>query len=109
MLEKDRKTPRKKTAAPKGAPAKTGSAPAFASTRPAGATAPGPTAGAAARATAGATERPGRGALSQEERRRMIAESAYYRAQRRGFHAGDPNRDWIEAEAEIDAMLILRR
>jgi len=101
MLEKGRKTTRKKTAAPKGAAEKTGPAPAAASTRPAGATAPIPPAAAA--------ERPGRGALSQEERRRMIAESAYYRAQRRGFHAGDPNRDWIEAEAEIDAMLIQRR
>ena len=92
MLEKDRKTSRKKTAAPKGAPLKTGPAPASASARP-----------------AGVTEKPGRGALSQEERRRMIAESAYYRAQRRGFRAGNPDLDWIEAEAEIDAMLIQRR
>ncbi len=40
-----------------------------------------------------------------EERQRMIAEAAYYRAERRGFVAGDPMRDWLEAEAEIDAKL----
>jgi hypothetical protein len=38
----------------------------------------------------------------------MIAEAAYYRAQRRGFR-GDPIRDWTEAEAEIDAQLLNRR
>jgi hypothetical protein len=38
----------------------------------------------------------------------MIAEAAYYRAQRRGYH-GDPVRDWTEAEAEIDALLLNRR
>jgi Protein of unknown function (DUF2934) len=35
----------------------------------------------------------------------MVAEAAYFRAQRRGF-GGDPARDWVEAEAEIDAMLL---
>jgi hypothetical protein len=37
----------------------------------------------------------------------MVAEAAYYRAQRRGFR-GDPVRDWTEAEAEIDAILLNR-
>jgi hypothetical protein len=46
--------------------------------------------------------------VSAGERRRMIAEAAYYKAARRGFAAGDPDRDWIEAEAEIDAWLIER-
>jgi hypothetical protein len=46
--------------------------------------------------------------VSADERRRMIAEAAYYKAARRGFAAGDPDRDWIEAEAEIDARLIER-
>jgi len=46
--------------------------------------------------------------VSADERRRMIAEAAYYRAARRGFAPGDPDRDWIEAEAEIDAWLIAR-
>jgi predicted nucleic acid-binding Zn-ribbon protein len=35
----------------------------------------------------------------------MIAEAAYYRAERRGFNGGDALRDWCEAEAEIDARL----
>jgi hypothetical protein len=39
----------------------------------------------------------------------MIAEAAYFRAQRRGFRGGDPDRDWIEAEVEIDALLLDRR
>lgn len=34
----------------------------------------------------------------------MIATAAYYRAQRRGFRDGDPDTDWLEAEAEIDRM-----
>jgi hypothetical protein len=37
-----------------------------------------------------------------ETRQRMIAEAAYYRAQRRGFRDGDTMHDWLEAEAEID-------
>jgi len=36
----------------------------------------------------------------------MIAQAAYYRAQGRQFHGGDSVRDWHEAEAEIDAMLL---
>jgi Protein of unknown function (DUF2934) len=35
----------------------------------------------------------------------MIAEAAYYRAERRRFVGGDAVRDWCEAEAEIDARL----
>jgi hypothetical protein len=35
----------------------------------------------------------------------MIAEAAYFRAERRGFNGGDAVRDWCEAEAEIDAQL----
>jgi hypothetical protein len=48
-------------------------------------------------------------AISSEERRRMIAEAAYYRALRRSLGEGNPDRDWIEAEAEIDALLLNRR
>ena len=39
------------------------------------------------------------------ERQQMIAEAAYFRAERRGFNGGDAVRDWCEAEAEIDARL----
>ena len=40
-----------------------------------------------------------------ELRERMIAEAAYFKAERRGFNGGDAVRDWCEAEAEIDARL----
>lgn len=43
-------------------------------------------------------------ALSPEERRRMIAEAAYFRAERRGFALGGELDDWIAAEAEIDRL-----
>lgn len=36
-----------------------------------------------------------------EERRRLIAVAAYYRAERRGFAPGCEMDDWLEAEAEI--------
>lgn len=39
------------------------------------------------------------------QRQQMIAEAAYFRAERRGFNGGDAVRDWCEAEAEIDARL----
>ena len=38
-----------------------------------------------------------------EERHRMIETAAYYRAEKRGFSDGDPVKDWLEAEREIDA------
>ena len=38
-------------------------------------------------------------------RERMIAEAAYFKAERRGFNGGDAVRDWCEAEAEINAQL----
>jgi hypothetical protein len=44
-------------------------------------------------------------AVSPEERRRLIAEAAYYRAQQRGFCGGDPIQDWLEAEAEVTLKL----
>jgi hypothetical protein len=39
--------------------------------------------------------------VSEDERRRMVAEAAYYRAQQRGFTAGGEVDDWLEAEREI--------
>jgi hypothetical protein len=35
----------------------------------------------------------------------MIADAAYFRAERRGFNGGDPVADWLAAEAEVDARL----
>lgn len=42
-------------------------------------------------------------AIDEETRQRMIAESAYYRAEARGFAPGDELRDWLDAEADIRA------
>lgn len=46
-----------------------------------------------------------RGPVSPELRQHMIRDAAYYRAERRGFREGDPLRDWLEAEVEIDRLL----
>jgi hypothetical protein len=42
--------------------------------------------------------------VTDEQRRQMIAEAAYFRAEKRGFGV-DPLADWIEAEVEIDARV----
>lgn len=42
--------------------------------------------------------------ITAEQRYRMIAEAAYYIAEKRGFAPGDPSRDWADAEAQIRAM-----
>jgi len=39
--------------------------------------------------------------LSEAERYRMIAEAAYFRAERRGFADGSEVQDWLEAVEEI--------
>ncbi len=39
-------------------------------------------------------------------RRRLIEEAAYFRAERRGFNCGSPEQDWLEAEREVDNMLL---
>ncbi|MBS0366776.1 MAG: DUF2934 domain-containing protein [Proteobacteria bacterium] len=38
-------------------------------------------------------------------RNAMIAESAYLRAERRGFAPGRETEDWLAAEVEVDALL----
>jgi hypothetical protein len=43
--------------------------------------------------------------VSPEERYKMVAEAAYYRAEQRGFATGHETEDWNASEAEIDAML----
>ena len=42
--------------------------------------------------------------VNEDQRRQMIAEAAYFRAERRGFSGGDPATDWIEAEAIIEVI-----
>lgn len=46
-----------------------------------------------------------RTAPTPEERYRMIAEAAYYIAERRGFAPGDPAKDWRDAEAQIVSQI----
>ena len=50
----------------------------------------------------------GRGTFSSmtpDQRKHMIEEAAYYRAESRGFRNGDPLQDWLEAEAAIERMM----
>ncbi len=42
---------------------------------------------------------------TQLERRQMIADAAYRRAQQRGFTPGNEVEDWLAAEAEVDFAL----
>ena len=53
-----------------------------------------------------AKEKPAqRAAVSTDDRRSMIAEAAYLRAERRGFVPGYETEDWLAAEIEVDALL----
>jgi hypothetical protein len=43
--------------------------------------------------------------LTAEQREAMIAEAAYFRAEKRGFAQGHEVEDWLTAEQEIDALV----
>jgi hypothetical protein len=43
--------------------------------------------------------------IDPEARQLMIAEAAYYCAERRGFAPGGELQDWLEAEAQLKAAL----
>lgn len=43
--------------------------------------------------------------VSEDLRRAMIAEAAYFHAERREFAPGGEVEDWLAAEAEVDALL----
>ena len=45
--------------------------------------------------------------LERDVRHQMIAEAAYFRAQRRGFEPGHDLEDWLAAESEVDTGLTL--
>lgn len=47
----------------------------------------------------------GPSAAFANERRSMIAEAAYYHAEKRGFQSGQEILDWLEAEKDIDSLL----
>lgn len=44
--------------------------------------------------------------MATEERHRLIAEAAYYRALKRQFDGGSSVDDWLAAEAEVDQQLL---
>ncbi len=44
-------------------------------------------------------------ALSAQERERLIAQAAYFRAEKRGFAPGCELQDWVEAEAEVRRLI----
>jgi hypothetical protein len=41
-----------------------------------------------------------------ERRAALIAEAAFFRAEKRGFAPGNEVQDWLAAEAEVDAKLL---
>lgn len=51
---------------------------------------------------------PARKSTATYDREQMIAQAAYLRAEKRGFQGGDPVADWLEAEAEVDALIAKR-
>lgn len=44
--------------------------------------------------------------VGPEDRAALIAEAAYFRAERRGFLPGHETEDWLAAEEEVDARLL---
>ena len=44
--------------------------------------------------------------VTNKERYQLIAEAAYFRAERRNFVPGHELEDWLEAEAEIEARML---
>jgi hypothetical protein len=54
---------------------------------------------------AAAPAKPAAKAVTPAERQAMIAEAAYFIAQKRGFGGGKESSDWIQAEQQVDAAL----
>jgi len=67
--------------------------------------APAPKATRAASKTA-KVRQPGSTVTTAEKRHRLIAEAAYYLAEKRGFQGGSPEQDWIEAASQVDRMFM---
>ncbi len=55
--------------------------------------------------SAGSRENPRQAGVTPEERDRLISQTAYHLAERRGFAPGAELDDWLKAEAEVDSML----
>jgi hypothetical protein len=43
--------------------------------------------------------------VDAEERERLVALAAYFRAEKRGFAPGCEVQDWVEAEAEVSRLM----
>lgn len=105
MAESKAGTTTKKPAAVKA------SAPAAASAKPAAKKAPAKPAAAKPAAKAVSTKvtankpKAPKLKVTPEQRHFMIAEAAYFRAERRGFEGGYEWQDWMDAEAEIERMI----
>ncbi len=44
--------------------------------------------------------------VGPEQRAALIAEAAFFRAEKRGFSPGHETEDWLAAESEVDAKLM---
>lgn len=54
----------------------------------------------------GARKRPALGkSVSPEQRWKLIADAAFFKAENRGFAPGGEVADWLAAEMEVDALL----
>lgn len=43
--------------------------------------------------------------LNAQERDKLVAQAAYFRAEKRGFAPGYELQDWVEAEAEVKRLI----
>ena len=53
----------------------------------------------------GDARRSGRTQIDPARRHRLVAQAAYFRAERRDFAPGREMQDWLEAEAEIKQLV----
>lgn len=60
---------------------------------------------ARAKRPAGGNSASARTRMGTAERWKLIAQAAYFRAERRGFAPGGELQDWLEAESEIGRLL----
>ena len=58
-----------------------------------------------AQASSPAPESNSEGTTVQHERRDLVAETAYFIAERRGFKPGHELEDWLQAEKEVEFRL----
>jgi hypothetical protein len=61
--------------------------------------------GAAMKVLESAQANGGSTSIDPDARRKLVAAEAYFRAERRGFAAGNELEDWVTAEAAVDSRL----